>query len=114
MIRTHTKKGDVLATAYDPMYYLYTGRRAIMPNYHKPETYFYPYEGASPDVGSAEEIKREFRLHDVRYLITNPLDQSREGKAVEKITAAPPASYPTCPQLAFASRDGRHRVYKIP
>lgn len=113
-IRTYTQKGDVLASAYDPMYYLDAGRRATMPTYHKPETYFSPYRAATPDVGLVAEIKSEFRLHDVRYLITNPLDQSGEGKAVEKITAAPPASYPTCPQLAFASRDGRHRVYKIP
>jgi hypothetical protein len=112
-IRANTHKGDVLATAYDPMYYLYTGRRAIMPTYHKPETYFYPYAGADPDVGAVEEIKGEFRLHDVRYLITNPLDQLREGKAVEKVIAALLASYSTRPQLAFVSRDGRHRVYKI-
>ena len=103
-IRTHTHQGDVLATGYDPMYYLYTGRKAIMPTYHKPETYFYPYEGANPDVGSVEDIKREFRLHDVRYFITNPLDQFREGKAVEKVIAALLASYLTRLRLAFAMR----------
>ena len=83
--------------------------------YHKPETYFYPYKkGGNPDVGSVEEIKREFRRYDVRYLITNPLDQLRAGKAIEKVIVALLASYRMRPQLAFASRDGRHRVYRIP
>jgi hypothetical protein len=41
-IRSHTDDKVVLATVYDPMYYLYTGRRAIRPGFHKPQTYFYP------------------------------------------------------------------------
>ena len=113
-IRVNTRVGDVLATAYDPMYYLYTGRRAIIPAFHKPETYFYPYRAATPDVGSVEEIKREFRRLNVRYLVTNPLDEYREGKAIETAIAALLVSYPRPPHLAFTSSDGRHKVYQIP
>ena len=46
-IREQTPRDAVLATAYDPMYYLYTGRRAIRPALHRPATYFYPYGNAS-------------------------------------------------------------------
>jgi hypothetical protein len=113
-IRRNTPKEDVLATAYDPMYYLYTGRKAIMPTFHKPETYFYPYQAAKPNVGSVEEIKGEFRRLKVRYVVTNPLDQYGEGKAVETMLAGLLASYSTTPHLAFASRDGKHKVYEIP
>ncbi len=42
-IKQNTRSDDVLATAYDPMYYLYTGRKAVRPWIHRPETYFYPY-----------------------------------------------------------------------
>lgn len=113
-IRNNTRKGDLLATAYDPMYYLYTGRRAIIPAFHKPETYFYPYQAARPNVGSVEEIKGEFWRLKVRYVVTNPLDQYGEGKAVETVLAGLLASYPTMPHLAFTSRDGKHKVYEIP
>ncbi|MGE5820485.1 MAG: hypothetical protein ACM37Z_20840 [Deltaproteobacteria bacterium] len=113
-IRSNTHVGDVLATAYDPMYYLYTGRRAIIPAFHKPETYFYPYRAATPDVESVEEIKREFRRLNVRYLVTNPLDEYREGKAIETAIAALLGSYSRPPHLAFTSLDGRHKVYQIP
>ena len=84
-----------------------------MPSYHKPETYFYSYKGSSPDVGAVEEIKRESKCHDVLYLITDSLDRFREGKADEKVIIALVASYLTRPRRAFASRDGRHRVYQI-
>jgi hypothetical protein len=113
-IRSHTLKEDLLATAYDPMYYLYTGRKAIMPMLHKPETYFYPYNAAKPDVGSVEEIKSEFRRLNVRYVVTNPLDQYRERKAVEILLPSLLASYSATPRLVFISRDGKHKIYEIP
>ncbi|MGE5306521.1 MAG: hypothetical protein ACM3TN_24700 [Alphaproteobacteria bacterium] len=113
-IRSNTPKEAVLATAYDPMYNLYTGRKAIMPTFHKPETYFYPYQAARPDVGSVEAIKGEFRRLRVRYVVTNPLDQYREGKAVEKVLAGLLASYAPPSHLVFTSGDGKHKVYEIP
>jgi hypothetical protein len=113
-IRSHTPNEELLATAYDPMYYLYTGRKAIMPTFHKPETFFYPYRAAKPDVGSVEEIKAEFRRLKVRYVVTNPLDQYGEGKAVETVLAGLLASYSHTPRLVFTSRDEKHKVYEIP
>lgn len=113
-IRSHTLKEDLLATAYDPMYYLYTGRKAILPMFHKPDTYFYPYGLAMPDVGSVEEIKSEFRRLKVRYLITNPLDQYAEGKAVDTLVPRLLASFSTRPRLVFSSRDEKHKIYEIP
>jgi hypothetical protein len=113
-IRSHTLREDLLATAYDPMYYLYTGRKAILPMFHKPETYFYPYGLARPDVGSVEEIKSEFRRLKVRYLITNPLDQYAEGKAVDTLVPRLLASFSTRPRLVFTSRDEKHKIYEIP
>jgi hypothetical protein len=113
-IRSNTPKEAILATAYDPMYNLYTGRKAIMPAFHKPETYFYPYQTAQPNVGSVEEIKGEFRRLGVRYVVTNPLDQYREGKAVETVLDHLLASYSPPSHLVFTSSDGKHKVYEIP
>jgi hypothetical protein len=113
-IRSNTPKEAVLATAYDPMYNLYTSRKAIIPTFHKPETYFYPYQTAQPNVGSVEKIKGEFRRLGVRYVVTNPLDQYGEAKAVETVLARLLASYFPPSHLVFTSRDGKHKVYEIP
>ena len=39
-IRSHTDESTILATSYDPMYYLYTGRRAIQPALYKADNIF--------------------------------------------------------------------------
>ena len=41
-IRENSAPDARLATAYDPMYFLYTGRQAIRPALHRSATYFYP------------------------------------------------------------------------
>jgi hypothetical protein len=80
-IRSHTDAKTVLATFYDPMYYLYMGRRAIRPRFHKPQTYFYPYGRAVPDVGTVNEIKSELNALCVNLLVIDPLDGFTEGRA---------------------------------
>jgi len=37
----HTDDKAVLATVYDPMYYLYLAEQRFDPCFHKPQTYFY-------------------------------------------------------------------------
>jgi hypothetical protein len=113
-VRRNTDKSDILATAYDPMYYHYTDRRAIRPGFHKPETYFYPYGHAVPDVGTAKEIKRELDLFGVRYLIVDPLDGYFERDAQMKVFDDLLEVYSSTPELVFTSSDAKHRVYKLP
>ncbi len=78
----------MLATVYDPVYYLYTGRQAI-----RPATYFYPYGNASADAGSVDEIKTQLAKLGVKYLIVDPLDATAK--------------------MVFASADGKHKIYAV-
>lgn len=113
-IRKHTKEGEVLATAYDPMYYLYTGRRTVRPWFHKPETYFYPYGKPVANLGAVQEIKKELVALGVRYLIIDPLDGYEEKQAAAKLFTELLCSYPVRPELVFVSSDSRHKVYSLP
>jgi hypothetical protein len=113
-VRRNTDKGDILATGYDPMYYHYTGRKAVRPGFHRPETYFYPYGQAAPNVGTAQEIKKQLDLLGVRYLIIDPLDGYVEGDAQTKIFRDLLDVYSTPPELVFTSSDIKHKVYKLP
>src|SRR5688572_10632482 len=67
-IRQNTAVDARLGTAYDPMYFLYTGRQAVRPALHRSATYFYPYGQAKPDVGSVNEIKPELEKMRLDYL----------------------------------------------
>jgi len=112
-IRAHAKPDALLATAYDPMYYLYTGRRAIRPALHRPATYFYPYGGAQPDVGSVQEIKPQLAKLRINYLIVDPLDGYAEGKATVKLLDDLIQSFGSRAEKVFTSTDGKHRIFRI-
>jgi hypothetical protein len=103
----------VLATAYDPMYFLYTGRKAIRPALHRPAKYFYPYGGAQPDVGTAEEIKPQLVKLGAKYLIVDPMDGYAERQATLNLMNYLVESYGEHAQLVFTSADGLHKVFRL-
>ena len=113
-VKQNTRSDDILATAYDPMYYLYTGRKAVRPWIHRPETYFYPYGNAMPDLGSVEEIRDSSEKLGVRFLIVNPLEGYSERIAAAELFANLLRSYEVQPELVFESSDGLHRIYALP
>jgi hypothetical protein len=112
-VRENTEPDALLATAYDPMYYLYTGRRAIRPALHRSGTYFYPYGQANPDVGSSDEIKPQLDGLGVTYLIIDPLDGYAEGKATLRLLEQLVNSYGTKATHVFTSSDGKHQIYAL-
>ncbi len=112
-VRENTRANSLLATAYDPMYYLYTDRRAIRPALHRPATYFYPYGEAKADVGTVAEIKPQLDELGVDYLIVDPLDGYAEGKASLKLIEELVRAYGDKARRVFTSADGKHRVYAI-
>src|SRR5262245_5795025 len=113
-VRSHTDDRSVLATFYDPMYYLYTGRRAIRPGFHKPQTYFYPYGRAVADIGTVNEIKSELKSLGVRLLVIDPLDGFEEGRTYQRFFNELLRSYRNRPELMFISSDSKHMIYALP
>jgi len=112
-IRAHTRPDALLATAYDPMYYLYTGRRAIRPALHRPASYFYPPGESQPEVGQIEEIKPQLVKLGINYLVVDPLDGYAEGKATLKLLDELIQSFGSQAERVFTSSDGKHRIYRL-
>ena len=113
-IRNNTDESTILATTYDPMYYLYTGRRSIQPGLHKPATYFYPYGQAVPDVGSPGEIRAELKSLGVGFIVIHRLNNDEEQSAHSRLWAELMRSYRTRPEPIFISSDSKHRIYALP
>jgi 4-amino-4-deoxy-L-arabinose transferase-like glycosyltransferase len=112
-LREHVPSDARLATAYDPMYYLYTGRQAIRPALHRPITYFYPYGASQPDVGSVQEVMPELDKLGIRYLVIDPLDGYAEGKATLTLLDGLVAAYGDRATNVFTSSDGKHKIYLL-
>ena len=113
-IRNNTDESAILATLYDPMYYLYTGRRSIQPALHNPRAYFYPYGHAVPDVGSSDEIRGELKSLGVGFLVVHRLNDDEEQSAYSRLWAELIRSYRNRPELMFISSDYKHRIYALP
>ena len=112
-IRDNTRPETKLATAYDPMYFLYTGRQAIRPALHRPATYFYPYGAAKPDVGSVAEVKAVLDSMGIEYLIIDPMQGYAEGGATTRLLEELIVAYGNDARPVFTSTDGKHRVYAL-
>ncbi len=118
-IGANTAPDAVLATAYDPLYYLRTGRRGVRPWLHRPWTYFYPVGDPTPDLGTAEEIQPALEELGVTHLLVDPLDGYLEAEAAFELFRDLLASYDAPrysdpPRLVFVSSDSLHRVYELP
>jgi hypothetical protein len=112
-IRRNTSPQARLGTMFDPMYFLYTGRHAVRPWFHQPETYFYPYGAAKPFVGDPREVATELRALGVDYLVLDPPTGYAEGEAgvgmLQSVLDLPDIRS----ALVFRSSDGRHAVYRL-
>jgi hypothetical protein len=112
-IKTHTDANDILATPYDPMFFLYTGRRGIRPWFNQPETYFYPRGRIHADVGDPEKIRDSLNEVGARYLVISPVDGYPEAAVASKLFENLLAVYTPAPRLVFVSQDSRHKVYDL-
>lgn len=115
-IRQNTGTSENVASPYDPLYFLYTGRRGTRYSFHNPESYFYPdFSRARPQVGDPKVIIDCLKDLNVTWLIREPILQATfaEGKAVNAVAELiVQEKYPKA-TLAFASSDGGHYVYRL-
>lgn len=118
-VSENTPEDAILASAYDPYYYLSTGRRGVRPWFHRPWSYFYPVGAATPDLGTPAEIRPALDDLRARYLVIDPLDGYVEAEAAFELYDAllagyAPPGYADSATLRFESADGLHRVYELP
>lgn len=118
-VRENTEPDAVLATPYDPMYYLYTGRRGVRPWIHRPHTYFYPPSDPQPVLGPASVVRDALDELGAGYLIIDPLDGYSEREAAKRLfdellEAYGGEEYAEPPRLLFRSSDSLHLVYRLP
>jgi hypothetical protein len=69
-IRSHTKPDDVIASAFDPKIYLYTGRTAFRPFVARPLALFYGQD--TPGIGTSLDLDRSLMAFLPRYLVQSP------------------------------------------
>lgn len=112
-IRRNTPPEARFGGVFDTMYFLYTGRQAVRPWFHQPETYFYPYRAAKPFMGQPGDVARELRAMRIDYLVLDPTAGFVEGPAAIALLRGVLALPDVSASLVFRSHDGLHEVYRL-
>jgi hypothetical protein len=112
-ISRNTPPDARIGSLFDTMYFLYTGRQGVRPWFHHPETYFYPYKAAHPDVGRPDDVVRELRALGIDYLVLDPPRGRLEGDAAVGLLRTVLTAPGVNGRLVFRSADGLHEVYRL-
>ena len=111
-IRTSTRPADIIASFRDAIVYSYTGRRGVRAWIHLPETWSEAHGRNLTPAEAAAIVKTEYRRLGVSYVLVGPPLEDVEGRFGEAVLEALGTGTHELP-LQFASRDGRHRVYRV-
>ena len=109
-IRKNTPGSAVVASPYDSLYFLYTGRQAVRPWLHQPERYAVGYGLASP-MPAGNRFAADLRELGVTYLVIDPLLSGRESDygaaSLRSVLEAEPDMW----REAYRTPDNTHVVY---
>ena len=112
-IRANTNQDAVIGSLFDPMYALYTGRRAVRPWVHHAETYYYPAAERQPFVGRPSEVGPLLAQLDVTHLTLDPPVGYTEGEAALALLQNLLRQPGVTSRRVFVSSDAQHTVYEV-
>jgi MFS family permease len=112
-INTHTEPSDVLVTNCDPMYYLYTGRKATA-SYSLIMLTTVPYQARRPTFDEQARVFLDIASENKgAYVVFNDNDFKYEsevpGESILELVERSPQNFTP----VFQAPDGRSRIYRI-
>ncbi len=110
-INSHTKPSDVIASGFDTMIFLYTGRQAFRPFQGRPASLF--YGAKAPALGSWEEVLDFLERYKARYLVQVPMPGFSEEKPFAVMLKQLVMSCPGLLKVVHVAPDSRFMIYEI-
>ncbi len=111
-VRDHTEKDAVLVGNLDPMFYLYTGRKAIRGFYSHPYNLLYSPQHLNP-LGSVSDFRDSIVRQSASYLIVTPNEGFAERPYFKRLVSELEESWPGALRLLYQGRTPEYRVYRI-
>lgn len=109
--RTHTPPNAVLAGNLDPLYYLYTGRKAIRGFAAEPYSLIYSQKGEP--IGSAETVLRNMNRQGATHWLKSPNSTYLEGKYLSQFQSELTRKTPQGIARIPSSGDPTHSLYEL-
>ncbi|MEO7145936.1 MAG: hypothetical protein ABI165_20780 [Bryobacteraceae bacterium] len=109
----NSPKDAVLAGILDPMYYLYSGRKALRPFSEDPYPLYYSDAPLRTPIGGSARFIETLRANRVSYVVADRLRLFGESKWIDLLTDEIRARYPESLSLVTETADARFRIYRI-
>ncbi len=110
-LRHHARAEDVVASAFDPMIYLYTGLQGFRPFSGRPAALFYRKD--VPAVGTLDEFVECLGTRRPRFLVQFPLPGFSEEKHFAELLSSLRTKYPSWLQPVYQGKDERFVIYEV-
>lgn len=110
-IRENSKKDDVIATTYDALMYLYSGRQSIRPYSVDAAASFYGKKGQT--LGSPEQLLANLKRYHARFLVLTPQPDYVENKTVYRLIDNVAASHEGLLTVVYTCADSRFVIVEI-
>jgi hypothetical protein len=110
-IKDNTFPSDLLTSNLDPVVYLYTGRKSIIP--YNLEAARWIYRNDEPPLGSDEEIISHLTKIKSDYLVILPMNAESNREYFVNLVAHLAEVYPEKLKLVYKGEDSRFQIYKV-
>jgi len=111
-VNAHTSPDDLIASGFDTMIYLYTGRRGFRPFVGRPDLMFYRGD-ASQSLGTPEDFLQVMKVYQPRYLIYTPIPGFGEEKPFAALLRKFRQEYPGALEPVFVGADPRFVIFAV-
>ena len=109
-ISDHASSSDIIASTIDPIVYLYTGRRSVMPALLEPGRWI--YNSGEPPYGTDQEILAHLDKVEASYVMLVPLPADASQWVLTRQFEAISKDHPDKIQKVFQGVDARYVVYR--
>jgi hypothetical protein len=112
-IRENTAADSVVMANLDPVFYLYTGRKAVRGFQADPYRLFYMPEPGSQPLGPLAELRRTIQDEGVTYIVRAPNNVFAEAPYLDRLLEELVRSAPDTIRMVAQGRDARFRIYRV-
>ena len=110
-ITSHTATDEIIASNFDTMIFLYTGRQGFRPYFDDPKVLFYRVPGAS--FASSAAMAQVLIAKKTRYLVQTPMPLYAAADYWQNLVEQLQQSYPHWLQLVYTGKDPRFKVFAL-
>ena len=109
-IGSRTRPTDIIASYFDSMVFLYTGRQAFRPLVVAPAS---PYYGITSQPVTPDDLLRTVKGNKGRYVLCTPFDRFNDEPSLTAMMDEVLRKHPKAVSTAYVGKDQRFKIYKI-